>query len=206
MPLFRGAVWPRDHRDELVAGALVGAVVIVLGYASGIGAPGTARAATPPTAPPAATNPAPTTSPEAGQVPVGSGELPAYGGGGAADVGYGDGGAVTGSLPVDHSAGHGTGHTGGESPPPPAGTGSPTPTPSSTDTCEDGEVTLVQPLLVGLTKPVLGLLGGAEASVSPSPTPTPAPSPCVGLAPVSGLLGGVLSGAASASPRPEATP
>jgi hypothetical protein len=58
----------------------------------------------------------------------------------------------------------------------------------------------VQPLLVGLTEPVLGLLGGASAS----PTATPAPSPCVGLAPAAGLLGGVLS--ASASPQPEATP
>lgn len=52
--------WPRDHRDEFVAGALVGAVVIVLGYASGIGTsttPGAPEAATPPSSPPAATAP-----------------------------------------------------------------------------------------------------------------------------------------------------
>ncbi|MDH6550834.1 hypothetical protein M2161_004249 [Streptomyces sp. SAI-133] len=65
MPLFRRAVWPRDHRDELVAGALVGAVVIVLGYASGIGAPGAAEAAVPPAQPPATT--APTTEESLGQ-------------------------------------------------------------------------------------------------------------------------------------------
>lgn len=65
MPLFRRAtgVPPRDYRDELVAGALVGTVVIVLGYASGIGAPASGAAeAAPPVTPPAATAPA-TTSP-----------------------------------------------------------------------------------------------------------------------------------------------
>jgi hypothetical protein len=215
MPLFRGVEWPRDHRDELVAGALVAAVVIVLGYASGIGAPaasGAAEAALPPASPPAATAPE-ATAPGAGQVPAESGELPAYGGAGSdlghggtgSDIGYGDAGsAVTGTGPVDGSGGQGGGgHTGHESSPP-AGTPTPapTPTPSPSATCRDGEVTLVQPLLVGLTEPVLGLLGGATAS----PSPTPSPSPCVGLAPVSGLLGGALAGSPSASPRPEATP
>ncbi|EFH28680.1 MULTISPECIES: hypothetical protein [Streptomyces] len=215
MPLFRGVEWPRDHRDELVAGALVAAVVIVLGYASGIGAPtasGAAEAAVPPVSSPAATAPE-ATAPAAGQVPTGSGALPGYGGAGAdvgyggtgSDIGYGDtGSGVTGTGPVDGSGGQGGGHTGHESSPP-AGTPTPptpTPTPSSSATCEDGEVALVQPLLVGLTEPVLGLLGGATAS----PSPTPSPSPCVGLAPVSGLLGGALAGSPSASPRPEVTP
>ncbi|WP_449349541.1 hypothetical protein [Streptomyces shaanxiensis] len=208
MPLFRRAVWPRDHRDELVAGALVGAVVIVLGYASGIGAPGAAEAAVPPAVAPTTTAPAtvPTSAPEAGQVPVGSGELPAYGGG-YADLGNGGGGLMPGTVPVDQAGGptggpgggHDHGGSGHESPPPaatPTPTPVPTPTPTSTDTCEDGEVTLVQPLLVGLTEPVLGLLGTASAS------PSPTPSPCVGLAPVSSLLGGVLA----TTPQPEATP
>lgn len=205
MPLFHRAVWPRDHRDELVAGALVGAVVIVLGYASGIGAPGAAEAAAPPAVAPATTAPtAVPTSPEAGQVPAGSGEMPAYGGG-YADVGYGGGGGlVTGTAPVDHAGGHTGGHDegggSGHESSPPATTPAPTPTPTPTpaDTCEDGQVAVVQPLLVGLTEPVLGLLGGA----GPSATPSPTPSPCVGLPPVSGLLGGVLA----PSPQPEATP
>lgn len=221
MPLFRKGEWPRDHRDELVAGALVGAVVIVLGYASGIGAPagsGAAEAAVPPAASPAATAPV-ASDPEAGQMPVGSGELPAYGAGGA-DLGYGGGGFVSGTVPVSGSGGEaggegggqgggqGGGHTGHQTSPPsgsdsptPTPTPTPTPSPSATDTCQDGEVSLVQPLLAGLTEPVLGLLGGASAS----PTATPTPSPCVGLAPVSSLLGGALS-VASASPQPEATP
>ncbi|MEU6906290.1 hypothetical protein ABZ935_13205 [Streptomyces coeruleorubidus] len=201
MPLFSRAEWPRDHRDELVAGALVGAVVIVLGYASGIGAPsasGGTQTAAPPTSPPAATAPAAPGDPGvsdpgagAGQVPIGGGQLPGYGGIGAGP-GYGTGGAG--------GSGH-TGHT--ASPPSDPGAGSPSPSPTPTpsgsapadgDTCEDGEVTLVQPLLGGLTEPVFGLLDGAGE------TPTPQPSPCVGLAPVGSLLGGI------ASPGPEATP
>ncbi|MGW0367694.1 hypothetical protein ACWDZW_01910 [Streptomyces coeruleorubidus] len=201
MPLFSRAEWPRDHRDELVAGALVGAVVIVLGYASGIGAPsasGGTQTAAPPTSPPAATAPAAPGDPGvsdpgagAGQVPIGGGQLPGYGGIGAGP-GYGTGGAG------------GSGHTGhAASPPSDPGVGSPSPSPTPTpsgsapadgDTCEDGEVTLVQPLLGGLTEPVFGLLDGAGE------TPTPQPSPCVGLAPVGSLLGGI------ASPGPEATP
>ncbi|MDH6434927.1 hypothetical protein M2158_003404 [Streptomyces sp. SAI-144] len=211
MPLFRRAtgVPPRDHRDELVAGALVGTVVIVLGYASGIGAPASGAAeAAPPVTPPAATAPA-TTSPGAGQAPVGSGELPSYGGVGGVGggLGYGGGGAVTGTVPVGSGGGQGGGHAGHGTTPVP-GTGSPTPapttptpSPSGTDSCADGEVELVQPLLVGVTDSVLGLLDGPAATPSPSPTA----SPCVGLAPASSLLGGILAPAA-ASPQPEATP
>src|SRR3954451_13831599 len=97
MPLFRRAQWPKDHRDEVVAGALVGAVVIVLGYASGIGAgSASGEAAAPATPPPAATAPpSPTPGPTdsagsqsptdsvpavpGGRVPVGGGELPGSG-------------------------------------------------------------------------------------------------------------------------------
>ncbi|WP_326722674.1 hypothetical protein OHT59_27945 [Streptomyces sp. NBC_00243] len=207
MPLFRTAQWPRDHRDEVVAGALVGAVVIVLGYASGIGAPsGTAEAATPPASPPAATAPANPAAPGgSGAQDPGSGEVPSYGGVG------GGGGIGTGIGAVDTGYGTGgTGSTGGTSDPghsghetsPPTGTTSPasTPTPSptdpDTDTCEEGEVALVGPLLTGVTEPLFGVLNGSEE------TPEPTPTPCVGLAPVSvtGLLG------ISASPTPEATP
>ncbi|WSQ09676.1 hypothetical protein OG604_18975 [Streptomyces sp. NBC_01231] len=211
MPLFRRAEWPRDHRDELVAGALVGAVVIVLGYASGIGAPSASgEAATSPTPPPVATAPASPmpTAPGGsgaqdpgtgmGQYPVGTGALPGYGGIGVG-TGYGTGGQAGGPVGTGDA-----GHTGHQTTPP-AGTGypSPTPTPSPSgstpadgDTCEDGEVTLVQPLLGGLTQPVFGLLDGTDE------TPEPQPSPCVGLASVSltGLLG------VSASPQPGATP
>ncbi|MFG2799651.1 hypothetical protein [Streptomyces pseudovenezuelae] len=216
MPLFRRApgVPPRDHRDELVAGALVGTVVIVLGYASGIGAPASGAAeAAPPVTPPAAEAPV-TTSPGAGQGPAGSGELPSYGGAGGG-IGYGGGygtgggGVVTGTVPVGSGGGQGGGHAGHGTTPVP-GTGStapapttptPTPSPSGTDSCADGEVKLVQPLLVGVTDSVLGLLDGPAATPLPSPTA----SPCVGLAPAAGLLGGVLA-PASASPQPEATP
>jgi hypothetical protein len=195
----------------LVAGALVGAVVIVLGYASGIGAPSASgEAAVSPSPPPAATAPASPTPAApggsgaqvpgtgAGQFPVGTGELPGFGGIGA---GYGSGGQAGGTGGTGE-AGHG-GHT--TAPPTGPGSSSPTPTPtpsasgstpSDGDTCEDGEVTLVEPLLGGITQPVFGLLGGADE------TPEPQPSPCLGLAPASltGLLG------VSASPQPEATP
>ncbi|WP_406493394.1 hypothetical protein OHB06_21615 [Streptomyces sp. NBC_01604] len=212
MPMFRRAEWPRDHRDEVVAGALVGAVIIVLGYASGIGAPsGTAEAAAPPASPPAASAPAspaaPGNSGGTGAQAPGTGELPSYGGvggigGTGADNGYGTGGQGDHSGHTGGTGGTGDpGHPGHETSPTPApGTTSPTPSPTDpdADTCEDGEVTLVQPLLTGLAEPVFGLLNGGDTEE----TPEPQPSPCVGLAPVSvtGLLG------ISASPLPEATP
>ncbi|WP_369034619.1 hypothetical protein [Streptomyces adonidis] len=224
MPVFRRAEWPRDHRDEFVAGALVGAVVIVLGYASGIGAStasGAAEAAAPPSSLPAATAP-PNSAPGdsgaqapgsgtgmdmgggtgsgsgwAGQVPVGTGQLPVYG-----DTGTGSG---------DGTAGHG-GHTGhGTSPTPTSttpSTTSPAPSPSDsappTDdaTCADGEVRLVAPILTGITQPLFGLLNGTDADETPEPTA----SPCIGLAPLSSLLGGSAPASPSASPLPEATP
>ncbi|MFI6936999.1 hypothetical protein [Streptomyces sp. NPDC050287] len=214
MPLFRRAEWPGDHRDELVAGALVGAVVIVLGYASGIGAPSASgEAAVSPTPPPAATAPvSPTPAAPggagaqdagagAGQFPAGGGALPGYGGIGG-DAGYGSGGPVGGVGGVGGTGGTGGAGQPGPSSAPPTGSASPTPTPSPSgstpgdDTCQEGEVTLARPLLGGLTEPVFGLLDGTDE------TPEPQPSPCVGIAPVSlpGLLG------IDASPQPEATP
>jgi len=207
MPLFRRAEWPRDHRDELVAGALVGAVVIVLGYASGIGAPtasgeAAAPVATPPaaTAPPAAAS-APADSTPGGsqaQVPGDTGVFPVSDGTGAG-TGIGTG---TGS---GHD--HGTSPTYGPTPTPtsptsptPSPSGSPTATPpADSDSCADGEVRLVRPLLTGLTQSLFGVLDGADAE-----EPTAQPSPCVGLAPLDGLLGATAS--PSASPSPEATP
>ncbi|WP_217242328.1 hypothetical protein [Streptomyces sp. AC555_RSS877] len=222
MPLFRRVEWPRDHRDEVVAGALVGAVVIVLGYASGIGAPsGTAEAAVPPTSPPAATAPASPVAPGGSGAQdtgtgsgggFGTGELPSHGsvGGVGPGTGYGTGGqgGYTGGGTGD------SGHSGHETSPPPGST-TPTPTPTlsptvpDAGTCQDGEVTLVRPLLDGLSEPLFGILNGSGSidtgtgtGTGTEETPEPQPSPCVGLAPVSvtGLLG------ISASPLPEATP
>jgi len=209
MPLFRRAEWPRDHRDELVAGALVGAVVIVLGYASGIGAPtasgeAAAPAATPPaaTAPPAAAS-APADSAPGGsqaQVPGDTGVFPISGG-----TGTGTGtGVGTGQTGTGHD--HGTSPTYGPTPTPtttsPAPPGSPTATPpAGGGSCSDGEVRLAQPLLTGLTQSLFGVLDGADAE-----EPTAQPSPCVGLAPLDGLLGATASPSPSASPSSEATP
>ncbi|MFE6756844.1 hypothetical protein ACFVDQ_25080 [Streptomyces sp. NPDC057684] len=39
MSFFARASWPGDHRDEVVAGALAAAVLVVLGYAPGIAVP-----------------------------------------------------------------------------------------------------------------------------------------------------------------------
>ena len=35
----KGASWPADRREAVVAATLVGAVVVILGYASGLGVP-----------------------------------------------------------------------------------------------------------------------------------------------------------------------
>ncbi|MFC8669784.1 hypothetical protein [Streptomyces sp. NPDC057199] len=195
MPLFNRADWPRDHRDEVVAGALVGAVLIVLGYASGIGAPPSSRPAqsvVPPASPPAATAP-PSTTPAPGedapegdapvpQVPVGAGELPI--GTGVAPIGDGGHaghGTGTGSGSGESGAGGHDGHGGqGTTPSPTPTPTAPSPTePPGDDSCDDGDVHLVRPLLTGiagLTGQALGLVGGTE------PTPEPTPSLCVGVA------------------------
>ncbi|MFD7772543.1 hypothetical protein [Streptomyces sp. NPDC059753] len=81
MSFFARASWPGDHRDEVVAGALVAAVVVVLGYASGFGAPAPQSVDT--AAPPATTAPA---DPPAANTP-GSADPPAT----SADAGAGAG-------------------------------------------------------------------------------------------------------------------
>ena len=219
MPVFRRAQWPKDHRDEVVAGALVGAVVIVLGYASGIGATSASGEAAAPVAPPPAATapPSPTPGPTDGagpqspidsvpqapgiQVPVGQGELPGSG----AEAGH------SGGHGQEGSGGHAGGGSGqGTSPTPsPSPTSTPSPSPSGTDTpCADGEVRLVQPLLTGLTQPVLGLLGStdsaADSAAEDQDAQPSAPSPCVGLTSDIGLLGGIVS--LSPSPSTEAKP
>jgi len=219
MPLFNRADWPKDHRDEVVAGALVGAVLIVLGYASGIGAPassGSAQAAVPPASPsaspPAATAP-PRTTPAPGedapeeavpvpQVPVGAGELPI--GTGVVPIGDGDhAGHGTGAGSGESDGGGHDGHGGQSATPSGPPTSTPTPSasgstgeePPDDESCDDGDVHLVQPLLTGVagfTGQALGLLGGTE------PTSGPTPSLCAGLATPSLLT--------SASDDAEATP
>lgn len=205
MPLFRRALWPQDHRDELVAGALVGAVVVVLGYASGLGAPAASSDATAAPPPPAATSPPP---PEGTAPPQTPGNASGGGAAGAGGLPVTDGfyPSYPGGTGTNH-AGH-PGHAGFPTPAPSGSTPPPSPSPSPPGTtppaddeanCEDGEVHLVRPLLTGLTEPVFGLLDPADDSTG---TPAPQPSPCVGLAPLSSLLGGT----GSPSPSPEATP
>lgn len=208
MSFFARASWPGDHRDEFVAGALTAAVIVVLGYASGIGAPApqTLDSAAPPAAQaPTAPSARSSSGPAESAVPPGgtgagasdsSGVLPVV------DVPTGNGGANTG-LPRGSggSGGNGgeAGPGGGSSPSPsPSSPGSPAPSPSPTEQCEDGQVHLVQPLLSGVVGSVTGLLDGLLAGNSPSPSPSPsASSPgdsaavCVGVAPSPSLLAGV---------------
>ncbi|WP_369169837.1 hypothetical protein AB5J49_19145 [Streptomyces sp. R28] len=212
MPLFRRALWPHDHRDELVAGALVGAVVVVLGYASGIGAPAASSDATA-APPPAATSPS---SPEGAAPPENPGDAAEGSAGGAPAPGAmpGTGVYYPGGTGEDHT-GHlgggtgGAGHSGHGASPAPSDSAPPSsPSPSAPGTtppggddatCEDGEVRLARPLLTGLTQPVFGLLDPAASGAQESAAPEPRPSPCIGLAPLPSLLGGI-------SPTPEATP
>ncbi|MEU1804248.1 hypothetical protein [Streptomyces sp. NPDC019937] len=198
MPFFTRAVWPGDHRDEIVAGALVGAVVVVLGYASGIG--GTraadARAAVTPPAPPTAGAPPSPGPPEDSPTP--SAEPPAAPAPGAQAPGAGDPAALPPSvpLPVDDGGGHvqgtpgdgGADHGAGNGHPEPPGS-APSPSPSAPDDgrpgddepCTDGSVHLVEPLLKQVTAPVFGVLDllsgqGAEAPPEAPATPSEAPS------------------------------
>lgn len=206
MPFIPRASWPADHRDEVVAGVLVAAVVVVLGYASGIGAPGAGavNSASPPTTYPSA--PPSVSPPAAGaaEADTPATDVPGTGSGW-------QGGGVGGMLPVtdkpdggsahDHSLQPG-GHAGH-----PTGPGAPSwpsPPPSESQACQDGEVHLVQPLLNGVVAPVKGLLdsllvpGAPSASASPAAAAS-APPMCTGLMP-----GVVFPGVPSAGV--EATP
>ncbi|WP_406439119.1 hypothetical protein OHB00_29460 [Streptomyces sp. NBC_00631] len=214
MPLFARAAWPGDHRDEIVAGTLVAAVIVVLGYASGIGTPQptTVDTAAPPSAGPSGGSAA------SGSGPVDSGSgsgadsgaasggnsLP---GGGGYVLPVSDGTSSTGAHDGPGTGGAGTtGTTGGMPMPTPAPSGSasasptpaPSPVPSSSNGCTTGEVRLLQPLLTGTVGQVTGLLDGllgTAASPSPSPSSPSTRDPssvCVGLAPSPSVLSEVL--------------
>jgi hypothetical protein len=171
MPVFTKAVWPGDHRDEVVAGALVGAVVIVLGYASGIGgarAPGPSAAAPPVPQPSASAPPSPGPGPATGSPPsVGGPVAPAPVVPPVAPFPV----VHDGHDPVVHD-GHDHGGMGGAGPPGEHGGHGTAPAPSASgstgddgpegedDPCADGSVHLVQPVLGGITGSVTGLLGG----------------------------------------------
>ncbi|MGW3116973.1 hypothetical protein ACWDBW_07460 [Streptomyces sp. NPDC001107] len=184
--------WPADHRDEIVAGALVAAVVVVLGYASGIGAPAptTVDTASPPASETSPQPHRPTARSATGPPDTAAGNYGSAGGGywqGGNDVGIpapGGTPSTGGESGHDHGkGGPGGGPTTGPSP-------SPTPNPTPSDNCDEGEVRLVQPLLNGVATPVTGLLDGLLTPASPSPSPSASPSSstdtlsslCIGVA------------------------
>lgn len=145
IPFSIRAQWPSDHRDELVAAALVGLVVVLLGYASGIGLGGTnsSAAAGGPSAVIAPASPSPT-----GPSPVivratggdGNGGDNGYGGGYGSGYGAGTGtGSGTG-------VGSGTGNTG-------AGGGSTTPVGSPSTGSGSSTGATSSPIIVGSTSP-----------------------------------------------------
>ncbi|MGW2523134.1 hypothetical protein ACWC09_40360 [Streptomyces sp. NPDC001617] len=196
MSFFARASWPGDHRDEVVAGALVAAVVVVLGYASGIGVstPPTVDTAAPPASPAPSATHQPTARSETGPPDTsagttGSGTAGGYwAGGGDAGIPVAGGTSPTGGAGGhDHGTGGEGGGTGSTSPSP-APTPPPSPTPS--DSCQEGEVSLVKPLLNGVATPVTGLLDGLLA---PSASPSPSPSASAGTDTLSSLCVGVAS-------------
>ncbi|MEB8340342.1 hypothetical protein [Streptomyces endophyticus] len=205
MSFFARASWPGDHRDEVVAGALAAAVVIVLGYASGIGAQAeqTTTGSAPPTveAPaspstPSSPDPAPAETPGADSGGDGAGNPGVLPVGGIPAGGTEGTGEAAGNHEHDNSSGlpDDSGHSGHTSPTPsspPPSTPSPSPSsPSASPSCAPGEVRLVQPLLKGALTPVTGLLegltdGGARGDGAASDEKV---TPCVGLASDPALL------------------
>ncbi|MEU9393007.1 hypothetical protein AB0D86_23790 [Streptomyces sp. NPDC048324] len=203
MSFFARASWPGDHRDEIVAGALTAAVIVVLGYASGIGAPAAQDLNS--AAPPAAEVPA-VPSARSSSGPVAPDFPPSDAGAGASD-GFGtipvaDGPGGSGARGAGGHGGTGSlpGQSGGGSPSPSPsasspGSSSPSPTPSPSpspsQSCADGDVHLVQPLLNGVLTPVTGLLDGLLGGASPSPSASPSGDStgvCIGVASTSALL------------------
>lgn len=217
MSLFARASWPGDHRDEIVAGALVAAVIVVLGYASGMGAPAPATFNT--AAPPAAPAPSASVGPSQGTAsgdPGNPGGDMAAGSSGNSWAGGGGAGipVANDTSSADGGSGQGAGSgDGGRMPmpgPSASASDSPSPQPSSTPSptpsngCHKGEVHVVQPLLSGALTSVTGLLDGLlgpdAPEVTASPTPSPSSSPsgadlsplCVGVAPSPSVLPEVL--------------
>ncbi|MGW2835306.1 hypothetical protein [Streptomyces sp. NPDC001286] len=206
MPFARMS-WPGDHRDEIVAGALVAAVIVVLGYASGIG--GTGDQSVNMAAPPAAKAPTPP-SERSSSGPADTGTDTGGSGGGTWDGSWPlpSGAVPTGSGTQDGGghAGHGgagplpgaSGNTSPSSSPSSSASSSPSPAPSQS--CEDGEVHLVQPLLNGVITPVTklldglsGLAGGSSPSPAPSASPPVSADSAAASADSTGLCVGVAS-------------
>ncbi|GAA1716215.1 hypothetical protein GCM10009765_76190 [Fodinicola feengrottensis] len=156
-----------DRRDEAVAAVLAGAVVVILGFASGAGIrPGSTTE--PLAVPPAAAAPA---DPGSQAPPQGASSGAAAGGGGVSGGGVSGGssgvsGGVSGGGPV----------TGQPTPSTPSPSSSPQPTPQPT--CPPG--------LVG-SLPVVGPLVAGEPDASGSPRPAPVPA-LLGPVPVLGPL------------------
>ncbi|MER5452240.1 hypothetical protein ABT052_47905 [Streptomyces sp. NPDC002766] len=181
MPFARMS-WPGDHRDEIVAGALVAAVIVVLGYASGIG--GTGGQSVNMAAPPAAKAPT-LPSERSSSGPADTGTDPGGSGGGTWDgswplpvgaVPTGSGTQDGGGPAGDAGAGRLPGPSGNASPSPsPSSPASSSPSPAPSPSCEDGDAHLVQPLLDGVITPVTGLLNGLSGLAGGS-SPSPAPS------------------------------
>ncbi|GAA4294209.1 hypothetical protein GCM10023086_06050 [Streptomyces venetus] len=209
MSLFARASWPGDHRDEIVAGTLVAAVIVVLGYASGMGSPVPTTVET--AVPPAAKAPSESSGPaDDGSQASGPGvtaQDPGAGSVGGAWPGAGDAGipVTVGTPPAAGHEGHGGGgaDTGHGPAPSPSGSATTPPSPAPSDTCDEGEVRLVRPLLSGTLDKVTGLLddGLTGMAVPPSPLPSPSSSPssspspdgpCVGVAASPSVLTGVL--------------
>lgn len=107
MSFFARASWPGDHRDEVVAGALAAAVIVVLGYASGIGAPAPQSVDT--AAPPATTAPADppaSNTPGSAEPPATSADADAGAGAGSGVLPVGDAPPVTGGTGAGGHGGH----------------------------------------------------------------------------------------------------
>lgn len=188
MPFFARTSWPADHRDDVVAGVLVAAVIVVLGYASGVGrgAPaGTENfaspppASSPPASSPAPTSPAPAPPPgstePADSAPVDYVQLPADSPGQESAGDAPEDGAGTPSPAPGSGAGGGT--SPGPTPSAPR-TPSPSPSPQDTPPCADGQVHLLQPVVTTVVGTATGLLDGLLGAVgSPSPAAGTGPAP-----------------------------
>ena len=192
---------PADHRDEIVAAALVGTVLVLLGYASGIGGgSGPARASSGSAPNTVALVPAPASS---GPSPV---IVQATGGsGGGFSSGYGAGGGY---------GGYG-GDGGGQGPAPaanPGGASGPTPAPSSTPSASSPDPVIVggspsaSPggTASGGSGQLTCLLGSTSAGLLPTD-----PAGLTGIlsgvtSTVGSVLGGLLGPCPAASPTPSA--
>jgi hypothetical protein len=204
MPWFARAAWPADHRDEVVAAALVGSVVIILGYSIGIGS-GTAYVRTihavrvvqePGTAPGGGGAANPTTA------PVGGGGF-ALGAGGAP-------GGIPGGVPGSGVVGV----TAGASPSavPTTGTTAPTTGPTGTGTSgtpTSGPTPTATPPATGTGLPVVGgVLNGVVCTLENTPVLSGVLQPVTSLlgAVTTPLVGSCATTTAPATPTTGATP